>query len=276
MYQSLIEQTSKDFVWLVVDDGSKDNTAEVLMRWKKEKKIDIEFYRQENGGKHRAHNLGVKMCNTDWFICVDSDDFLTKDAVDIFLAEILQIVDEIGIMFPKYEVRKEFSGHWFQRGEKVHVSDLYIKLNKITETALLYKAKYLKECLFPEYEGEKYLGEEIVYNELDRIGVMKVCDSKVYCYKYRDDGLTQNAFCHWKNSPIGMLALLSSRYNTILISDTRKTRKYVLLIKCIMNINALCMVSQKSIMKNTTNKYLSAFLYLPSVIFKKYRYGTYC
>lgn len=260
----------------MVDDGSSDNTVEMLIRWKEEEKVDIQFYRQQNGGKHRAHNLGVKMCETDWFICVDSDDFLTRDAIDIFLAEIMLTEDEIGIMFPKYEVYKGFPAQWFQRGEKVHVSDLYLKLDRIVETALLYKTKYLKGCMFPEYEGEKYLGEETIYNELDKIGMMRASDSKVYCYEYREDGLTKKAFYHWKNNPVGMLALLSSRYNTILKSDVRGTKKWVLLIKCIMNINALCMASGKSIMKNTTDKYLSVFLYLPSVIFKRIRYGNCC
>lgn len=257
-----------------MDDGSKDNTAAIVEAWKNEGKIHIRFYVQENGGKHRAHNQGVRRCNTDWFICVDSDDYLTDDAVDIFIKEIgLAEKEEIGVIFPKYEMQTGFPEKWFKYGEMVHISDMYFKLGGMIETALLLKTEYLKRCMFPEFEGEKYLGEEIIYNELDKIGKLRASDAKVYCFAYREDGLTNRTFYHWKKNPAGMLALLCSRYHIIIASDADPARKCALIFKCVMNINALCLAAGKRIREFSPNMFLSVVMYIPSILFAHYRYG---
>ena len=85
LYASLIEQINQNFEWLIVDDGSTDNTEEVVKQWVDEKKITIRYFKQRNGGKQRAHNKGVEICNTELFICVDSDDYIVKDSVDKIL-----------------------------------------------------------------------------------------------------------------------------------------------------------------------------------------------
>ena len=86
VYDSLLRQREKNFSWLIVDDGSTDNTKEVVEEWLREGRINIQYEYQENGGKMRAHNQGVNLCNTELFLCLDSDDFLTEDAVEIILS----------------------------------------------------------------------------------------------------------------------------------------------------------------------------------------------
>ena len=85
LYQSLKMQTCREFQWLIVDDGSTDDTKNIVEKFIQEDKIVIKYYYQKNSGKHVAHNLGVKMCNTELFCCVDSDDYLTNDAVQTVL-----------------------------------------------------------------------------------------------------------------------------------------------------------------------------------------------
>lgn len=85
LYKSLCEQINKDFLWLIIDDGSKDNTKELVDTWKKENKIKIQYIYQKNSGKHVAHNKAVELCNTELFVCVDSDDILTNNAVEIII-----------------------------------------------------------------------------------------------------------------------------------------------------------------------------------------------
>ena len=85
LYDSLCAQTSKDFVWLVVDDGSTDQTFELFEEWQKEKKINISFYQQKNQGKSVAMNKGINECKTKLFTCVDSDDYLVNEAVNSIL-----------------------------------------------------------------------------------------------------------------------------------------------------------------------------------------------
>ena len=85
LYNSLLVQTSKDFEWLIVDDGSTDNTEELVSDWIEEGKIKIRYYYQKNSGKQVAMNLGAEKCITELFDCVDSDDYLLPDAVEAML-----------------------------------------------------------------------------------------------------------------------------------------------------------------------------------------------
>ena len=87
VYESLLCQTNTDFVWLVVDDGSSDDTWEVLNSFKNEGRLEIDLIRQENGGKMRAHNVGVRLAETELFVCLDSDDCFTKNTVSDILKQ---------------------------------------------------------------------------------------------------------------------------------------------------------------------------------------------
>ena len=81
-YRSLTEQTRQDFIWLIVDDGSTDGTSEQVQEWIEANQILIRYHVRENGGKMRAHNDGVRLCHTELFLCLDSDDYLGTDAVE--------------------------------------------------------------------------------------------------------------------------------------------------------------------------------------------------
>ena len=103
-YESLIAQTSKDFEWLIIDDGSKDNTKEVVEEFIKENKIKIRYYYKENGGKHTALNLGIKKAKGDYILILDSDDRLTPNAV----ARVLEV-------WKKYKSENEIACLSFSR-----------------------------------------------------------------------------------------------------------------------------------------------------------------
>ena len=80
-YESLLRQTSKDFTWLIIDDGSSDNTKELVDSWINENKIEINYIYQENQGMHGAHNTAYKNIKTELNVCIDSDDYMPDDAV---------------------------------------------------------------------------------------------------------------------------------------------------------------------------------------------------
>ena len=81
LYASLVNQQCKDFEWLIVDDGSSDNTKDVVNSFIQDNKIDIRYIYQDNKGKHVAFNTGVKNANGNLFFCVDSDDFLSDNCI---------------------------------------------------------------------------------------------------------------------------------------------------------------------------------------------------
>ena len=83
LYRSLQRQTVKDFEWLVIDDGSTDNTQELFDKWiSEENAFPIRYYKQRNGGKCRAINRALDLAQGELFFTVDSDDYLTKDALE--------------------------------------------------------------------------------------------------------------------------------------------------------------------------------------------------
>ena len=96
LYQSLREQTCKDFEWMIVDDGSTDDTGKLVAQWEDQNNgFDIHYYKIQNGGKPRAINFGITKANGDFFFMVDSDDHLTTDAVQKMLLWCKEIEDDL-------------------------------------------------------------------------------------------------------------------------------------------------------------------------------------
>ena len=85
LYESLKNQSFKNFEWLIVDDGSTDNTCETIQGFQEENIIDIRYIKKENGGKQRAYNVGVENAKGELFICLDSDDIYVENGLEIIL-----------------------------------------------------------------------------------------------------------------------------------------------------------------------------------------------
>ena len=85
LYQSLCDQTNSNFNWLIIDDGSIDETKLVVDGWIKEGRIAIQYIYQENQGMHGAHNTAYKNITTELNTCIDSDDYMPINAVDLIL-----------------------------------------------------------------------------------------------------------------------------------------------------------------------------------------------
>ena len=81
-YESLKRQTCKDFIWLIIDDGSSDNTRELVNGWIRENTLPIRYYYQQNKGMHGAHNTAYKLIETELNVCIDSDDYMPDDGVE--------------------------------------------------------------------------------------------------------------------------------------------------------------------------------------------------
>ena len=179
-YESLKNQTCRDFCWLIVDDGSTDDTKAVVDGFISDGIIPIEYYYVENGGKMRAHNRGVERCKTEWFLCLDSDDMLVKDAVELILDLLASSLPEkpdertvpvseiAGIIAHKGRSETELlHGVKFPENiKKTTLYNLYLKGFK-GETTLVFKTDVLRKFPFPEIEGEKYVPEDYIYDKID-------------------------------------------------------------------------------------------------------------
>ena len=178
LYESLLKQTDKDFEWLIVDDGSTDRSHALIEKYITEGKIKIRYYYQENGGKMRAHNRGVKMTDSEIFVCLDSDDYFTKSAVNDILDVWKNNREDkscAGIVAHKGSSESEilYNEEFPEGTEKTSLLDLRLKGFK-GETTLVFRTEILKKYLFPEIEREKYVPEDYVYDLIGRDYYLKV------------------------------------------------------------------------------------------------------
>ena len=170
VYDSLVWQKSDDFIWLIIDDGSTDNTKEVVDKFVSEDKIEIVYKYYDNGGKMRAHNRATELADTELFLCLDSDDWLNTDAVNtlIELWDSKKNDSLAGIISHKgASATSLLSGVDFPRGIRTStLYNLYLKGFK-GETTILFRTDVIKKYPFPEIDGEKYVPEDYIYDKID-------------------------------------------------------------------------------------------------------------
>ena len=209
-YESLKNQTDKDFVWLIVDDGSTDDTEDVVRGFIGEGLVDIKYIHQENGGKMRAHNRGVVECVTKLFICLDSDDQLTEDAVEEIVKAWAPVAGDesyAGIIAYKGQCTDDGSiepiyGNIFPVDEDCSFRELYRKGFR-GETTLVFRTELLRRDLFPEIEGEKYVPEDVVYDRIDEGHIFKLMPKILTICELMEEGYTDRVEELRKEAPTG-------------------------------------------------------------------------
>lgn len=197
LYCSLCEQTNLNFEWLIVDDGSTDETESVVKNWLKQKTpINMRYIKKENGGKHTAINYGVNNAIGKLFFIVDSDDFLVNNAVETILTDIKKIPLEgyVGIGYNKIFKDSTIIGSTF-KGDYIDATALErSKYNIIGDKAEVFFTKLLRNYPFPVFDGERYLTEAIVWNRMAGDGYkIRWFNKGIYVCEYREDGLSMNA-----------------------------------------------------------------------------------
>lgn len=232
-YDSLCRQTNKDFVWLIVDDGSTDHTEELVSTWERENKIDITYIKQKNAGKHVAHNTGVLNCKTDIFVCVDSDDFLTDDAVEVIYQNWQSIDDDLSlaglIALRGYSNGKVNGTRMPQSINRCRMLDLYNQYGFKGDTIIVLRADVLKKNLFPVFEGEKFVTEAVVYDKIDQDHQFLLLDRILYISEYLEDGYTRNILRVHRSSPKGYIYFLTERVGLAhTLTERYKTVAYYL------------------------------------------------
>lgn len=208
-YNSLTQQTCKDFEWLIVDDGSTDGTGKKVEEWIAEKKITIRYYYRENGGKMRAHNEGVALAKAPLFMCVDSDDYLTTDAVQSMLECFDRSENHLekglcigGVVSHKGKNAGELLGASdFPQVEYSTLYGLYL-MGFSGETTLMYRTELLKKYPFPEIDGEKYVPEDYVYDKIDAECVLAVLPKITTICEIVEKGYTDSVSRLKKDNPV--------------------------------------------------------------------------
>lgn len=223
VYETLCEQSLKDFEWLIMDDGSSDDTEQLVNSWISEAKLSIKYFKQANGGKHRALNGIVPEAQGEFSVILDSDDTLTPTALERFLYHWESIPEES---------RHEFAGIsglcQTQSGEIMgdHIPGGILDTNNM-EVMYVYQlggdrkgcilTEIQQQHLWLEFEGENFITDSIVWHKMGRKYKYRYVDEVVCITDYLEDGITQNhqkLLCH---NPKG-----SSAYYQNILDDPTK------------------------------------------------------
>lgn len=197
LYSSLLQQTTKDFEWIIINDGSTDDIDAVVKKWMDEKKhdFDITYLSVENQGKHNAINKGVENAKGDMFFIVDSDDFLVSNAVKLVIENEKNVPKEkfAGFSFNRGYSEEKIIGSTFE-GEYVDATSLErSKYNIKGDKAEIFYTEVLRKYPFPIFKGENYLTEAVIWYKIanDEYKI-RWFNQIIYICNYLPDGLSLN------------------------------------------------------------------------------------
>ena len=205
-YQSMQDQTCRDFIWLIIDDGSSDGTGEEVRKWQEETEdFEIRYVFKENGGMHTAHNEAYRRIDTELNVCIDSDDLLAPDAVRMILDkwEAVKGRDDLaGLIALDADLQRKVIGRGFPDGMKETTVHGYYTGGGLGDKKLIYRTEVINR--FPEYpvfEGEKYFSLAYKYRLIDQAYVMAVLPEIVCYVDYQPDGSTNSMLRQYINNP---------------------------------------------------------------------------
>lgn len=205
-YKSLQDQTSYNFVWLIIDDGSTDHTDELIHKWQKEeKRFEIRYDYKENGGLHTGYNRGIELADTELFVCIDSDDWMPPDAIEKIELIWSKVSNKayVGVMgIDQYENGNCVGGKF---PDNVHEMYLYEKMTKYKipgDKKMIHRTALLKKVApMPIFPGEKNFNPSYLMYQLDRFGKLYVTNDCFCIVDYQPDGMSSNIFKQYRNSP---------------------------------------------------------------------------
>lgn len=260
-YEALKRQTCNDFLWMIIDDGSTDNTEEVVKKWMSvENQFEIRYYKKENEGLHSGYNEAIKNADTELMICIDSDDYMPQNAVEIILNTWDKVKDKnyagiIGLdaktngeivsgFFPNPDsfnlIKNSFDEYDFKKGD--------VKLVVRTD---LYKSV----APMPIFEGEKNFNPQLMHLKISLNYDFYPLNEVLCVVDYQEDGMTSGILRQFYNSPNSF-----AEYRIFQLSIPNAPKKF--LLKYSIHYISSCIFAKRKIFKSTPHKFL-ALLCLP-------------
>ncbi|MDO4413664.1 MAG: glycosyltransferase family A protein [Erysipelotrichaceae bacterium] len=269
-YESLKKQTCKDFIWLVVDDGSSDNTADLVKNWmKEEKEFEIQYVYKENGGMHTAHNAAYANIHTEINTCLDSDDAMPEKAAEAILKKWNEIKDQgyAGIIaLDAVMDTGEVIGKGFPSGMNETTVSGYYAQGGSGDKKLIYRTDIINQ--YPEYpvfEGEKYVSLAYKYRLIDQSYKMAVLDEIVCLVDYQPDGSTNTMWKQYYKYPKGFAFWRTIR---IKYPDSKKRQ----FIDCIHYVAESRIAKNKHYIRESPAKFMTALAVPAGILFEQLIY----
>ncbi len=205
LYASLLRQTYGDFEWLVVDDGSTDDTPALLERMQAEGKLDMRHCRVANGGKHRAIDIGAQKARGELLFIVDSDDYLADHALERIAFHYENVRGDAsfgGVAGRRAHPDGRTIGSRTAFGVRDCTSTEYrVRYRMRGDMAEVLRTEVVRRYPFPDYEGEKFCAEDVLFRRIAREYRLRWFDENIYICEYLPDGLTAHIRRRHRESP---------------------------------------------------------------------------
>ena len=267
LYESLENQNSKNFIWLIVDDGSVDKTKSVVDEFKQDASFSIEYIYKANGGKHTALNLAIDYVNTELFFIVDSDDIVTSDSIQTICNDWNSYRSKklCGISYLRGYDKAHPIGDAFPKNYLIDsFTNVRVRHHVMGDKAEVWATRYLKQFRFPIFKGERFLVESWMWLQVSDLADMLFVNKVIYITEYLQCGLTQSGRkLRIKNPRGGMtfnLLLMDKKY------PMKDRIKSALLYTCYSFFS--CQPLRKTL--NNGNLALTVVCLLPGYILYRY------
>lgn len=275
LYDSIVKNLNNkvEIEWLIMDDGSKDDTQKIVEGFIQDNKFDIQYYSQENSGKMVAINKLIPYSTGDLIIECDSDDYFKENAFNIINKNYNQIDDNTyALCYLKYDQNECNIGNLFKEKETT-MFDLYFKQGEDGEKALVYNAKIRKQFSYELENNEKFITEARMHHKMDLKYKIKCFNEAIMICEYQKEGYTNNIKEIFKKYPYGYYKYFKEMFDMDCKGIYFYKRMY--LIKHYILFSSLTNVKFKEAFKNvkgTYNKILFTILYIPGIIATKIKF----
>ena len=253
-YASLLAQKSRDFVWLIIDDGSTDGTEDLVRGWmNSDNGFEIRYIRKENGGMHTAHNTAYENIDTELNVCIDSDDALAENAVEIILSEWKRVKNTgvagligldadfsgniIGTRFPDGVTETTLSGFYASGGSG--------------DKKLVYRTDIITSVPpYPVFDGEKYVALAYKYLLVDQKYKMAAINRVLCSVEYQPDGSSNSMWRQYLANPRGFAFWRK-------VCMTYPTSRNRLFVDCVHYCSSSVIAKNRNYIKESPRKFLA-------------------
>lgn len=277
LYKSILKNLNYgiDVEWLIMDDGSTDDTASVIEKFIKDNKFDIQYYSQENKGKMEAINNLMPYATGDFIIECDSDDYFKSNAFWTIKNTCGEIDENTyAHCYLKYDQNECNMGNLFKEKETT-MFDLYFKQKETGEKALVFNASIRKQFSYELENNEKFITEARMYHKMDLNYKIKCFNEPILICEYQEEGYSKNIIEAFKKYPFGYYEYFKEMFDMDFRGVCFSKRLYV--IKHYILFSYLTKRKFKETIKNVKggfNKALFVLLYAPGVLVSKRRFDV--
>lgn len=265
LYNSLIKQTNKNFKWLIVDDGSIDNTKSIVQRWIKENKIEITYCFKENGGLHTGYNKAIELLDTELAVCIDSDDWMTDDAIDVILDfwENNKSDEYAGIIGLDVDKSFKIVGDYLPNVKSINPVLLLANHCRGDKKYVVRSDLYKKVAPMPVFDNEKNFNPHYMILKLSKQYKFLILNQPLCIVDYQEDGMSANIYKQYLDSPNSFVELrkVIMELNPPFFYSVKTTIHYV--SSCII-------AKRKHIIRTSPNKILTFFCFPFGYLLKIY------